>query len=131
MVGLGTIFIVVSLVATYLLRGGRLFRTKPVLWVLLLLFPFPYIANTAGWMTAEIGRQPWLIYGLLRTSEGYSKAVSAGNGLFTLLGFLGMYAMLSILFMFLVRRELERGPEPAVISLPQRTGTVGAAAGRG
>ena len=55
-------------------------------------FPLPYIANTAGWMTAEIGRQPWLVYGLMRTADGYSTHVSAGNGLFTLLGFMGMYA---------------------------------------
>ena len=110
MVGLGTIFIAVTLVATFLLRGGRLFHAKWMLWILMLLAPFPYIANTAGWMTAELGRQPWLIYGLMRTEDGYSKAVSAGNGLFTLLGFLGIYTVLSILFLFLVRREIEAGP---------------------
>ena len=55
-----------------------------MLWILLLLFPLPYIANTAGWMTAELGRQPWLVYGLMRTEDGYSKMVSAGNGWFTL-----------------------------------------------
>ena len=59
--------------------------------MLLLLFPLPYIANTAGWMTAELGRQPWLVYGLLRTVDGYSKMVSAGNAWFSFLGFLGMY----------------------------------------
>ncbi|HEV3316117.1 MAG TPA: cytochrome ubiquinol oxidase subunit I, partial [Candidatus Angelobacter sp.] len=72
----------------------------------------PYVANTAGWMTAEIGRQPWLIYGLMRTSEGYSKYVSYGNGLFTLLGFMGLYSLLAILFLFLVHREIDHGPEP-------------------
>jgi len=61
-------------------------------------------------MTAEIGRQPWLVYGLMRTADGYSKLVSAGNGLFTLLGFMGMYTVLGILFLFLVRREIENGP---------------------
>jgi cytochrome d ubiquinol oxidase subunit I len=76
------------------------------------LFPLPYIANTAGWMTAELGRQPWLVYGLLRTVDGYSKMVSAGNAWFSFLGFLGMYTMLSILFLFLVRREMEHGPDP-------------------
>jgi cytochrome d ubiquinol oxidase subunit I len=81
-----------------------------MLWILLLSLPFPYIANTAGWVTAEIGRQPWLVYGLMRTSEGYSKLVSAGNGLFTLLGFMGMYTVLAILFLFLVGREIENGP---------------------
>jgi cytochrome d ubiquinol oxidase subunit I len=74
--------------------------------------PFPYIANTAGWMTAELGRQPWLIYNLMRTSEGFSSRVSAGNTLFTLIGFMGMYTVLSILFLYLVYREIEHGPEP-------------------
>jgi cytochrome d ubiquinol oxidase subunit I len=76
----------------------------------MLLIPFPFIANTAGWMTAELGRQPWLIYGLMRTSEGSSAAVSAGNTMFTLLGFMGMYTLLGILFLFLTRREIEIGP---------------------
>ena len=76
----------------------------------MLSFPFPYIATTFGWMTAEIGRQPWLIYGLMRTRDGRFAQVSAGNGLFTLLGFMGMYALLGILFLFLVWREVARGP---------------------
>jgi len=72
----------------------------------------PYIANTAGWMTAELGRQPWLIYGLMRTAHGTSPQVSAGNALFTLIGFMGMYTVLAILFLFLIWREIELGPEP-------------------
>jgi cytochrome d ubiquinol oxidase subunit I len=113
MVGLGTVFIAVTLVACLLLWRKQLYSARWMLWILLLMFPFPYIANTAGWMTAEIGRQPWLIYGLLRTVDGYSKMVSAGNGWFTFLGFLGMYTMLSILFLFLVLREIDHGPDPA------------------
>ncbi len=112
MVGLGTIFIAVALLAAFLMWRGVLFRTRAVLWLLMLMLPFPYIANTAGWMTAEFGRQPWLIYGLLRTSDGYSQMVSSGNGWFTLLGFMGMYTVLMTLFLFLVRREIEHGPEP-------------------
>ncbi|HMK20946.1 MAG TPA: cytochrome ubiquinol oxidase subunit I [Terriglobales bacterium] len=110
MVGLGTIFIAVMVVAALLLWRGKLYSARWMLWILLLSLPFPYIANTAGWVTAEIGRQPWLVYGLMRTSDGYSKLVSAGNGLFTLLGFMGMYTVLAILFLFLVRREIEIGP---------------------
>jgi cytochrome d ubiquinol oxidase subunit I len=110
MVGLGTIFIAIMVIAAFLLWRGALFRARWMLWILLLSLPFPYIANTAGWMTAEIGRQPWLVYGLMRTADGYSKLVSAGNGLFTLMGFMGMYMMLGILFLFLVRREIESGP---------------------
>jgi cytochrome d ubiquinol oxidase subunit I len=63
-------------------------------------------------MTAELGRQPWLIYGLMRTSEGYSSTVSASNGLFTLLGFMGLYALLGLLFTVLIYREIDHGPEP-------------------
>jgi cytochrome d ubiquinol oxidase subunit I len=119
MVGLGTIFIAVMLISAFLLWRGKLFYTRPVLWVLMLCLPFPYIANTAGWMTAEVGRQPWLVYGLLRTTEGYSRNVSAGNGMFTLIGFMGMYAVLSILFLFLLRREIEHGPEPVTAPRPR------------
>jgi cytochrome d ubiquinol oxidase subunit I len=118
MVGLGTIFIAVTLIAVFLLWRRKLYNTRWMLWVLLLMFPFPYIANTAGWMTAEVGRQPWLVYNLLRTADGYSKMVSAGNGWFTLLGFMGMYTVLSALFLFLVLREIDHGPEP-VTQLPK------------
>ena len=111
MVGLGTLFIAIMAVSVSLLWKGRLYHFRPMLWVLMLAFPFPYIANTAGWMTAELGRQPWLIYGLMRTSGGASSHVSAGNAMFTLIGFMGMYAVLSVLFLFLVYREIEHGPE--------------------
>ena len=113
MAGLGTYFVLLMVVAAFLLWRGKLFDTRWVLWPLMLSFPLPYIANTAGWMTAEIGRQPWIVYGLIRTSDGYSKYVSSGNGLFTLLGFMGMYTLLSILFVVLVYRIIERGPEIA------------------
>jgi cytochrome bd ubiquinol oxidase subunit I len=110
MAGLGTIFIAVMLVAAFLLGRKKLFTSRWMLWIIMLCLPFPYIANIAGWMTAELGRQPWLVYGLLRTTEGYSKYVSAGNGLFTLLGFMGLYTVLGILFLFLVHREIAHGP---------------------
>jgi cytochrome d ubiquinol oxidase subunit I len=111
MAGLGTVFIVLMSVSVFLLWRGTLFEARPVLWALMLLVPFPYIATMAGWMTAEIGRQPWLIYGLMRTDAGASLNVSSGNVMFTLLGFLGTYALLSILFLFLVGREIAKGPD--------------------
>jgi cytochrome d ubiquinol oxidase subunit I len=113
MVGLGTIFIAIMLLAAWKLRGGTLYDSRGMLWVLMLSLPFPYIANTAGWMTAEFGRQPWLIYGLMRTQAGVSPQVSSGNVWFTLIGFMGMYTVLSILFLFLVYRVIEEGPEAA------------------
>jgi cytochrome d ubiquinol oxidase subunit I len=112
MVGLGTIFIAVTALAFILLRRGRLFEAKPMLWILLLLTPFGFVANTAGWMVAELGRQPWLVYGLVRTTEGASPQVSSGNAIFTLIGFMGMYTLLAILWLFLQHREIALGPEP-------------------
>jgi cytochrome d ubiquinol oxidase subunit I len=110
MVGLGTLFIALMLAAAWQLWRGRF--TRPMLWLLMLAIPFPYIANTAGWMVAELGRQPWLVYGLMRTAEGTSQHVSAGDVAFTTLGFSGLYALLSIVFLFVVGREIARGPEP-------------------
>ena len=111
MIGLGTIFIVIMLVGGYLLWKRTIYSARPFLWVLMLSFPFPYIANTAGWMTAELGRQPWLVYNVLRTHAGTSSMVSAGNTLFTLLGFLGLYFIIGVLFLFLVVKEINHGPE--------------------
>jgi cytochrome d ubiquinol oxidase subunit I len=110
MVGLGTMFIAVTFAGVFLMWRRRLFDARWLLWVFMLAFPFPFIANTAGWMTAEFGRQPWLVYGLMRTADGASPMVSAGNGMFTLLGFAGMYTLLSMLFLFLMWREIEHGP---------------------
>ena len=76
----------------------------------MLATPFPFIANNMGWNTAELGRQPWLVYGLMRTAEGSSLNVSSGNALFVLLGFMGMYALFGLLYLFLVLREVEHGP---------------------
>jgi cytochrome d ubiquinol oxidase subunit I len=111
MVGLGTIFIGIMSLAIFLLWREKLMQSRWMLWILMLSFPFPYIANTAGWITAEVGRQPWLIYGLMRTSQGFSRNVSAGNAIFTLLGFMGLYMVLGLLFLFLVWREVMHGPE--------------------
>ena len=120
MAGLGTIFIAVMSLAILQRWRRKLFETRWLLWVIMLCLPFPYIANTAGWLTAEVGRQPWLVYGLMRTNVGYSHNVSAGNGLFTLLGFMGLYALLGVFFLFLVHREIDHGPalHPNVESQP-------------
>lgn len=110
MVGLGTLFIGLMALAALFRWRGWLERSRWLLWALMLAFPFPYIANTAGWMTAELGRQPWLVYGLLRTADGASPTVHAGNALFTLIGFTGLYFVLGLTFLFLVGREVVHGP---------------------
>jgi cytochrome d ubiquinol oxidase subunit I len=81
-----------------------------MLWVLMLATPFPFIANSAGWLTAELGRQPWMVYGLQRVAQGTSPTLSGGNVLFTLLGFAGIYLVLGLLFVILVVQEAVHGP---------------------
>jgi cytochrome d ubiquinol oxidase subunit I len=112
MVGLGTIFIAITVVATLLWWRHKLFESRWMLWVLMLATPLPFIANSAGWLTAELGRQPWLVYGLLRTVKGASPLVSSGNVLFTLIGFSGMYLIMGLLYFVLMVREVAHGPEP-------------------
>ena len=110
MVGLGTWFGALMGLAVFLLWRGKLFSSRWMLWLIMLSWPLPYIATTAGWMTAEIGRQPWLVYGLIRTAQGSSPHVTAGNSLFTLLGFLGMYTVLSLLWIIVVYNHIRSGP---------------------
>lgn len=111
MITLGTLFILIMAVANFQRFRGKLESSSWLLWVLMLAFPFPYIANTLGWMTTELGRQPWLVYGLFRTRDGYSKLVSNGDTIFTLIGFTGLYFVLGLLFLFLVGREITHGPD--------------------
>ncbi|MFB9054770.1 cytochrome ubiquinol oxidase subunit I [Formosa undariae] len=111
MVGLGTIFIGLMLLAAVQLFRKKLYHTKWILWAIMFMLPFPYIANTTGWYTAELGRQPWLVYDLLRTADGASPTVSSGNTLFTLLGFIGLYLLLGLLFLMLAGKIINKGPQ--------------------
>ncbi len=109
MAGLGTLFIALTLASCLLLYRGTLYQRRGVLWLHMLAFPLPFVCNTAGWLTAELGRQPWLVHGVLLTKDGSSPNVGSGSTLFSLLGFMGLYALLSLLFFLLVTRHLERG----------------------
>ncbi len=119
MVGLGTIFIAIMALACLLLWRRRLFTSRWMLWILLLAMPFPFLANTVGWYTTELGRQPWIVFGLLHTVDGSSTTVSAGNVLFTLLGFGGMYLLLGLAYVFLVVFEALAGPSAHEEKPPQ------------
>jgi cytochrome d ubiquinol oxidase subunit I len=116
MAGLGTIFIGIMLLSSFLLWRGTLGRARWMLWILMLAFPFPFIANTVGWMTAELGRQPWLVYGMLHTADGSSSNVHGGSATFTLIGFTGLYFLLGVLYLFLVGREVAHGPSSAPVA---------------
>jgi cytochrome d ubiquinol oxidase subunit I len=110
MVGLGTIFIALFVLSALALWRGRLFRSKALLWAVMLAMPFPYIANEAGWVVAEVGRQPWAVYGLLRTTAATSTNVSGGMTIFTLLGFMGLYLLVGALYALIVLRIVHQGP---------------------
>jgi len=118
MAGLGTIMIAIMGLASVLQWHDTLMHTRKMLWVLMLTVPFPYIAVTTGWLTAELGRQPWLIYGLFRTADGVSPLVHPGTVLFTLIGFTGIYFVLGMLYLFLVGREIAHGPSTLAVGEP-------------
>jgi cytochrome d ubiquinol oxidase subunit I len=113
MVGLGTIFIAILALAGFLLWRGTLYERRGVLWLLMLAMPFPFIANEAGWTVAEVGRQPWVVYGLQRVGVATSTNVSTGMTYFTLFGFMGLYLLTGLLYLVLFFRIVQTGPEPA------------------
>jgi len=77
----------------------------------------PQIANQAGWIAAEVGRQPWIVYKLLRTSDALSKVVTAGMVTGSLILFTFIYALLFALFIFFLNRKIKQGPEPVAAGL--------------
>jgi cytochrome d ubiquinol oxidase subunit I len=105
------VFILLMALAVLLLWRRRLFTTRWLLWALMLATPFPFVANTLGWVTAEAGRQPWIIYGVLRTAHAGSQNVSSGNVGFTLLGFMGLYALLALFYFALLIKIIGQGPQ--------------------
>ena len=111
MVGIGVILIAFTLLSCWYWRRGKLFEKKWLLYFFILSVLLPQVANQAGWYTAEMGRQPWVVYGLLRTSDALSKSVSAGQVLFSLILFAFVYALLLVLFLFLLNRKIQHGPE--------------------
>jgi cytochrome d ubiquinol oxidase subunit I len=116
MAGLGTLFLALMTLAAFLLYRQRLIAVRSVLWALLLAFPFPFIATTAGWLATELGRQPWVVYGLLRTSEGTSPTVAAGDVVFSTLGYMGLYFVVGVGFLGLLGSTIGRGPIPRALS---------------
>jgi cytochrome bd ubiquinol oxidase subunit I len=110
MIAIGVFLIVLSLYSTYLWWKGKLFKRKWLLVVLVFSVLLPQIANQFGWYAAEMGRQPWVVYGLLRTSDALSKAVEANQVLFSLIMFIIIYLFLFLLFIYLLDRKIKSGP---------------------
>jgi len=110
MVAAGVAMILLSLYGTWLWWRGRLFEKKWVLWIFALSVLLPQIANQAGWFAAEMGRQPWVVYGMLKTSDALSKVVTANQIIFSLILFTTVYIVLFALFLFLLNRKIQHGP---------------------
>lgn len=112
MVGLGTLFIILTLFGVLLLYRKKLFDTQWYLKLLLWAIPLPLIACELGWIVAEVGRQPWVVYRVLKTQDAYSANVTGGEVLFSIIMFGLIYLALGALYIFLLARNVKRGPEP-------------------
>ncbi|MBU2515679.1 cytochrome ubiquinol oxidase subunit I [bacterium] len=111
MVGLGFYFVLLALVGIVLHKKDKIAEAKSYLLLLLISIPLPIIANEMGWIAAEVGRQPWIVYHELKTADAISTVVSAGEILFSLILFSCLYAVIFSLFVFLVQKKLKKGPE--------------------
>lgn len=111
MVILGLYFIAVMAWGVYLLKKDTVWDNQRFLKILLWSIPLPLIACQLGWIAAEVGRQPWIVYGLLRTSDAHSIAVTSGEILFSIILFTGIYALLGSLYVFLLAKEVKHGVE--------------------
>jgi cytochrome d ubiquinol oxidase subunit I len=121
MVGLGMFFIGLTLFGCFMLWRGKLFQTRWLMWVFVLSAPLPYVANQTGWVTAEVGRQPWVVYNLLRTEHAASKAVEGWEVLASLILFVMIYSLLFGLFVYVFDRKIKEGPHLDHIPEPAST----------
>ncbi len=110
MISIGMFLILLTLYSCYLWYRGKLFDKRWLLWIFVFTALLPQIANQVGWFAAEMGRQPWVVYGLLRTSDALSQAVSANQILFSLILFMVIYAILFLLFVYLLNKKIKQGP---------------------
>jgi cytochrome bd ubiquinol oxidase subunit I len=111
MVGLGFYFMLLALIGVILSWKDKIAESRWFLWLLIVTIPLPIIANEMGWIAAEVGRQPWIVYHELRTADAISTVVSAGEILFSLILFSALYTVLFGLFVFLVSKKIKKGPE--------------------
>jgi cytochrome d ubiquinol oxidase subunit I len=110
MVAIGMTLIGLTVFASFLWWRGKLFEKRWLLWIFVFAAFLPQIANQLGWFAAEMGRQPWVVYGLLRTSDAFSQSVSSNQLLFSIVLFFLVYTLLFVLFVYLLNKKLKLGP---------------------
>jgi cytochrome bd ubiquinol oxidase subunit I len=111
MVGLGTFMVLASLLGFVLSRWGKLEDRTLFLKVMLLAIPAPYVAAQLGWIVAEVGRQPWIVYGVMKTSDAVSKSISVSQVVISLAGFTILYGALGVIDIYLLAKIARKGPE--------------------
>jgi cytochrome d ubiquinol oxidase subunit I len=123
MTGLGMFFILLCLIAVIVGRGDRLEHSNSFLNLMLFALPLPYIAAQFGWIVAEVGRQPWIVYGVMKTSDAVSKAVSPGQVMGSLIGFTLLYGLLAFVDIYLLTKFAKKGPDDdlSVLAASSRT----------
>ena len=112
MVGLGMFFIVLTGIGMLLLYKERIFRAKRFLKLLIVSIPLPVIACQLGWITTEVGRQPWIVYGVLKTADAASVNVGAGEVLASTILFSLLYLIIMAFYIFLIITDIRRGSQP-------------------
>ncbi len=115
MIAMWGLMALVTICAIILYWKKKLASSKWCLFALIISVIFPQIANQVGWMTAEIGRQPWVVWKLLRTFHGVSTTINAGQVLWSIIMFIVVYLLLLVLFLFLLNHKIKQGPEDAQI----------------
>lgn len=116
MVALGLLFIILSLIAFIISRKDRLEYNPAFLKIMLYSIPLPYIAGQLGWIVAEVGRQPWIVYGLMRTSDAVSQAIVASQVGASFIGFTLFYGLLGVIGVYLIARLAKKGPDENISS---------------
>ena len=110
MVGIGMLAIALGLLGAFLLWRGRIYQTKWYLFIMPFLIPLPHLAHETGWMAAEVGRQPWIIYRLMKTADAASVVVSIGNVIFSMIMFSLIYLLLFVMFLMIFMKIVNEGP---------------------
>ncbi|MBE0645463.1 MAG: cytochrome ubiquinol oxidase subunit I [Bacteroidetes bacterium] len=119
MIALGMFFIGITLYASFLRWRGKLFEKRWLMWVFVVAIIGPYLANQAGWVAAEVGRQPWIVYGLLRTSDALSKAVSAEEVLASIILFTIIYLFLLAVWLYVMNDKIKHGPDESPLAIAE------------
>jgi cytochrome d ubiquinol oxidase subunit I len=125
MVGCGIGMLLIAWIGTYLSRKRRLEGNRVLMWLTFLSFPLPFIAILTGWFTAEVGRQPWAVYGVLRTADAVTPILTTSAALISLVVYCLLYALIGTFGMLFIYRMLRKGPSgaltpPPAVTFPRR-----------